>query len=300
MIRRRPLVLRCPSSAIVTAAITLVVCLGDVCDAADFLTRHYSMVVPRPKTDADEHYRQALHLADTGRYPEAITECRKAIAADPSRLRYNDQLAHCLKGERRYNEAIEACELSLFWDPLDAYPYREFGIACYDRNEKGDKERALAAFEQCVTWDSSDSSGFIWLGYCLDSLRRYHEAALAFERAAKLKPRDFDAHYRQGISLFRAQKFDEASKPLGEAVRLRPKDFEANYWLGVSELRVRRFASAIPNLEAAHRIKPDDRRPGMMLVSCYLATRQIRKAAALYPVASAGIAFAFAAVYLIG
>lgn len=133
-----------------------------------------------------------------GRYPEAISEYRKAIARNPNALNLHYRLGRALLLQSHAPEALK---------------------------------QARAEFEAELSLNSSDAAAEYQLGQIMVAQQQSSEAAVRFEKAAAL-----DANFPEAlVALARlrleARQNDQAIELLQRAVQLRPKMESAHYSL---------------------------------------------------------------------
>jgi len=141
-----------------------------------------------------KHQEQASRLADAGLKIEADAENQKAII--------------------QYREAIVA-------DPRMAMAHENLGVALYSI---GDFEGAAAEYESTLSLALAPTSQLLTnYGYSLLALKRFRNAADAFERALQVEPTDYDLHFYRGSALYFARDIQSARDAYTEYLRLAPK-----------------------------------------------------------------------------
>lgn len=96
----------------------------------------------------------------------------------------------------------------------------------------------ISSLEAKLKADPNDSEGWRMLGWSFFQSQRFAEAAMAYKRAAALKPDNGDYWSSLGEALVTAGSGDvpsDAKAAFEKAVALNPKDPRARYFLGVSK-----------------------------------------------------------------
>ncbi len=96
----------------------------------------------------------------------------------------------------------------------------------------------ISSLEAKLKADPNDAEGWRTLGWSFFQTQRYAEAAMAYKRAATLKPENADYWSSLGEALVTAGPGDvpaEAKAAFDKAVALDPKDPRARYFLGVAK-----------------------------------------------------------------
>ena len=231
------------------------------------------------------HIGKVLH--DLGRFEEAIKPLEKAVALDPKDEWALRTLGASLSRLGRNDEAIATLRRALEITPQDATAHMNLGSALY---QKPDLEAAIAAFneslrlkpddalarkprlrtarqgrrdgaidkiEQAARFDPTNADHRYWLGSFLDDRNRYHEAALAYREAVKLRPDYFRARSGQSVALFQDGQVEEATRTARETARLYPKEAFAHYDLGTMLMHGAQTDAAIESFREAPRLDPN-------------------------------------------
>jgi Flp pilus assembly protein TadD len=146
--------------------------------------------------------------------------------------------------------------------------------------ERGDSERAFAAFARALALDPTFAPALVNRADLLRVLGREAEAEATLRDAIARSPRDGDLHHVLGLSLVRQRRGDEALAELGRAVELAPGDPRFAYVYGVALHDLGRGREAVEALEAALRRHPYDRDVLVALVSYLEADGQAARALA--------------------
>ena len=117
-----------------------------------------------------------------------------------SRDWYNE--ANALLNQRKYDEAIQACDSAIQIDPQDAGAWNIKGLALYN----------LSHYNQS----------------------KYDEAIQAYNSAIQINPQYTEAWNNKGLALLDQGKYDEAIQAYNSAIQINPQDEIAWNWKGIA------------------------------------------------------------------
>jgi tetratricopeptide (TPR) repeat protein len=138
--------------------------------------------------------------------------------------------AEALVGLGRDEEAVPAFEAVLRVRP-DFVPARdELGLACW---RIGRGHAARHAFAAALPW---------------------------FDRAAPLRPGDFNVFHQRALMLYNLGRYDEAALSASRATEIDPQIGEAWFFRAIAQVAAGRPPLAWPDLERAAQLAPDDER----------------------------------------
>jgi tetratricopeptide (TPR) repeat protein len=148
--------------------------------------------------DPQQLVREGIALFDAGRFDEAITKYKEALAVDPKNtlIAYELSLAYAQKGD------FAACRSTL--QPIVSVP-------------------GPAQIEALVT-----------LGNCLDSVGERKKAIDIYRRALKIAPNDPRVEYELGLVLLADRKLADAREMLKKDVTARPAHVNGRYALAMA------------------------------------------------------------------
>jgi eukaryotic-like serine/threonine-protein kinase len=170
----------------------------------------------------------AVHLAQSYEHEGKITEAEKAyqqaIQSHPnSRLTYN-LFGVFYRGRNQYDKALQ-----MFGKVIEIAPewygtYVNIG-AIY--NDMGQYEKAIDPLKKSITIRPS-YPGYVNLGVAYFGLRKFADAAAAYQEAAKLDPQPSLTWGNLGAALYYSGKKDEAIKANRKAVELALQELKIN------------------------------------------------------------------------
>jgi tetratricopeptide (TPR) repeat protein len=222
------------------------------------------------------HNNFGVALCEAGRYDDAISEYKKAIALDNY---YSDPLsniavAYSLKGD--IDNAINSLKLAIHLCPNYAEAYNNlgslfvkkkeyataeqilkhaiqirpyYGKAYYNLGrlylEKGNEEQAWSFFKKAVEGDLDNPDGFFAFGQISLKLKKYKDAVYAFEWIVKSGFVTDQVLFSLGNSYFMIQDYDRAEKIYNDIVRNNPSDFRYIYNLAETYFMKKNYFRAL-------------------------------------------------------
>jgi serine/threonine-protein kinase len=190
------------------------------------------------------HFVLGSVYSATGKYAEAITELKKAIALAPS----SDE------GYRRLGAAYLA---------------------------SGDATHAIEAFQKAVQLNSYYWVNQNLLGGAYFKLGDYTKALDAFQQVITLQP-DINAGYENVASIYAQQgKFQESIPYYQKALQIEPY-YTAYSNLGTAYFYLKQYSNAVGSFEKAVALNPNDTLTAVNLADAYRAAGQKDKAQGAY------------------
>jgi tetratricopeptide (TPR) repeat protein len=190
----------------VSAVVTLVVLLGAWASEAKQTT-------PGDTATADKHLQASFEHYNAGRYDEAITAAKAALAANPNMADAYNNMAVSYLGLRRFDEGIQAARDAIRLKP--DFQLAQNNLAWIQR------EQASAANPPVPPTPAET--------LLTDSLRhaqagRFTECVESAKQSAKLDPTSTGAFNNAGFCAGNLKLWDEALKDMREAIRLDPNN----------------------------------------------------------------------------
>ncbi|MGI8991001.1 MAG: tetratricopeptide repeat protein [Bryobacteraceae bacterium] len=168
-----------------------------------------------------------------GKYAEAVTEYRKAIAKNPKAIDLHYRLGRAILLQSHDAPALESArkefEAELSLNPSDAAA--EYQIAQILNTEQK-KAEAARRFERAAELRPDFPEALIAVAKLRSDAKRYGEAAALLERAVKLQPRSEAAHYNLMLAYRNAGRAADAEREKIELDKLqRPPEGEFTNFL---------------------------------------------------------------------
>jgi tetratricopeptide (TPR) repeat protein/DNA-binding winged helix-turn-helix (wHTH) protein len=158
-------------------------------------------------TEKDRLYIAAWYAIANLDYAGAIKSFREIVARYPLEIEAYLRLARLLRGEGRYEEAIEAAKQALAVDAGSADLYNVLGMTY---SELGRHDEALTMFRRYVELAPDEPNAHDSLGMGYQWAGRYAEAVQEYERALQLNPNFDIAIIHLGNVYFQQGRYREA------------------------------------------------------------------------------------------
>lgn len=220
-------------------------------------------------TPADAKLKEGDELFDAGKYKEAESAYRKAIALAPNdpapvvgavraRLAKDEVPVDFGTGKTNKTLAAAIAELKRALK-LDADSYApvhlELGRALL---VQGKADPALESLRKAVTIDPREAEAHSALGVGLLAIGDKKAAVAALVRAAELEPRSPSRHSNAGTALMASGDVAAAIKAYERALRLAPNDPGTLSDLGTAYLASNDVEAALTHLAKAMQLAPDN------------------------------------------
>ena len=233
-------------------------------------------------------FAQAMHEHQAGRAAQAEAFYRQALALEPNRPEFHNNLGLVLQAQRKLREALAAhrraialapdlreahfnlgLALAALGRPADAveayrraltlmpdYAELHYNLANALR-ESGKPAAAIESYRRAIALKPDYPDAFTNLGATLKAQGALGEAAAAFRRAAALNPDSPEACNNLGLALYGLGALDEAVAAHQRAITLRPDYADAHNDLGVALHRQGRPHEAATAYRNAIAVQPN-------------------------------------------
>ena len=178
----------------------------------DEAERAYRTLLQRQPHDAVARHGLASLLAGQQRYQDALPLFRQAVLALPGQPQLHVDLAQALRGVGLNDEAATHFDHAAALNPQDPQMQllsRLQRATLYD--EKGDDDRALAAFEDAVKHHPGSADAWAGLGMVQLHVVGAAAAEASFRRALQLDPERPDVIEKYGQVLQDLRQFEDAA-----------------------------------------------------------------------------------------
>jgi tetratricopeptide (TPR) repeat protein len=151
------------------------------------------------------------------------------------------------------------------------------------------QSRRFANSRQLWLTTVADNPG-CWLGETIlgnmaNAEGRFDEAIQRHQRALRVEPRSYEAHYNLGLAFVNKGRIGDGIAEYREALRLRPDYAEAEHNLGVAFAKADQPAEAVSHYEQALRLGPPRAETELMLALALTLSNQAATAIAHYEAA---------------
>ncbi|MDP6763225.1 MAG: tetratricopeptide repeat protein [Planctomycetota bacterium] len=216
--------------------------------------RYLEILQSRGGGGARAHLQLAHVHTAAGRFPEAIAEYERALAADPDSADALVNLGNLLVSRGRTVEGVALLEraVAVAGDMAEA----QFGLGSALVGQ-GAVERGIECLRRAVELDPAYARAHHDLGVVLGRQGRYAEAADHFERAVAARPRFPEALFNLGNMLRAVGRGGEAVDRYRQGLELLPDAWRAHFGLGDLLAALGRDAQALVALDACLALAPD-------------------------------------------
>ena len=208
------------------------------------------------------HNNLAYTLSQSGRFAEAIAECRKALKIKPDfATAHNNLGAVLLQNKQRIDdsrgqngavdEAIEHYRKALQIKPDFTKAHINLGYALL---QKGQIDEAISHFQKALETQPNNAEAETSLGNALLQKRQINEAIAHCQRALQIDPDYPEARYNLGNALVAGGKYNDSIAAYEAAARLRPDYYEAHHNLGCVLAAIGKNDEALKQFNEALRI----------------------------------------------
>ena len=246
--------------ALVVAAVVIVV-LGmltwrqaSIYRDGETFYRHIIALNPQAR---NAHLNLGKNLEIQGRYEEALAAYRVDVEQHPN-YEVHSRLGVVLNELGRFKEAETHLRRAIALNPQARSAHLNLGVVLY---KQGRYEEALAPARAAAEQRPDHFQAHANLGSVLIELGRFEEAEQPLHRALAINPRHVETLYSFATLRLEQQRYDEMLQLLQRLIALEPNDAEAHvsmgvalYYLGRSDEALQRFDHALsldPTLENA-------------------------------------------------
>jgi tetratricopeptide (TPR) repeat protein len=153
-------------------------------------------------------------------HPDAMRILQKVTAWQPGNQGAWYRLGVALKNAGQKEEAIAAYQQAIQLDPKDAYPWNGLGNVYYDLVRH---EEAIEAYQQAIALDPKYAYPWNGLGNVYSDLGRHEEAIAAYQQAIALDPKFAYPWHGLGNVYSDLGRHEEAIAAYQKAIQLDPK-----------------------------------------------------------------------------
>ena len=189
-----------------------------------------------------------------GRNASARLIVAAGTRAEPADVKKYRQEGEAFYKARQYDEAIEAFNHALQFNPAQPVVYFNLGVIYGERQQ--DKE-AIKAYQEAVRLKPDYPLAYFNMGNAYLDEGEYGKAIEAFKEASQLDSIAPSAHYNSGVAYIELGQQDEAVKSFKEAIRLQPEYAAAYYNLGIAYGTSERDKEAVEAFRQALHLRED-------------------------------------------
>jgi tetratricopeptide (TPR) repeat protein len=211
------------------------------------------------------HVNLAHALSQTGRFDEAIAECREALKIKPDFAAAHNNLGDALTqskpgggtvpGQNALDEAIGHFRAALQIKPDFMQARSNLGNVLL---QNGQMDEAIAQFQKILEMDPHIAEAEFSLGKAFLQKREVNEAIAHYQKALEIDPDYAEAQYYLGNAFIAEGKYSEAIANYEAAVRTRPDFFEAHHNMGCVLATIGNTDKALEQFNEALRLNGND------------------------------------------
>jgi tetratricopeptide (TPR) repeat protein len=163
--------------------------------------------------------RRAIRAGEEGRWDDAIQECQRILAIDPTHLDTVNYLAIAYGEKGNLWGAMLQFDNSLQIDPNQPAMWRNRGLALL---KIGRPQDAILCFDRLIALLPEEEMGYALRAETLLCLGSFPEALTALDQIVKAKPDDANTAVSRGVALQWCGRMDEAYAEFDRAIGLEP------------------------------------------------------------------------------
>src|ERR1700733_3916286 len=135
---------------------------------------------------------------------------------------------------------------------------REFFLRALEATSQRRYNDSLALLDDLLKMNQKCTLGYLWKGYCYNSLYKKAAALQEFHKGLQIAPNEARLYDGLGSLMYREGQLDQALKYCQKALSLDPKDTCARMNIASIQKKRTQFDGAMEQLEAARSICPED------------------------------------------
>jgi tetratricopeptide (TPR) repeat protein len=213
----------------------------------------YDTVVSLGAASGETHFNRARVL-QTRDEDAALAAYGEAIALDPGLAKAYNNRALILRRQKRYEEALRDCEMSITLSPDFQEAHIGAGNVLRDLKRHED---ALTCYDEALRHGERDAGLVDLRGLTLRDLRRYDEALEAHDEALKSDPNLANALQNRGNVLRDLHRYDEALVCFDQALQMEPASAQAWVNQGAILAAMGNYEEALARYDRAIALDPE-------------------------------------------
>ncbi|MCY2930736.1 MAG: tetratricopeptide repeat protein [Planctomycetota bacterium] len=182
---------------------------------------------------------------------------RSALASRPENARAHNNLGNILRGQGRFEEAVEQYQAAVRIRPDYAKAWYNCAAALTDMKDPKRYSEAVACCRKAVEIDPNLAEAHNNWGNALLEMRDFSGAIEQYRQALRIDPELAEAHNNWGNALQDQWKFDLAISQYQEALRIRPDYVEARFNWGGTLMKNGQYREAAEQFRNALRLRPE-------------------------------------------
>lgn len=180
-------------------------------------------------------YRKGFMLNALLDYTNALIALKKSLDYKTDYINTYLELGFASNKLKQAEDAISYYKKAIDVDPKSHVPYN--GIGEVYRDTKKDMNESMTWYQKTLAINPTERKACFGMGYCLNNLGKYSEAANYLKTAVQQEPTYTAAFVELGYSLYMQSKYTEAIEHFNKALSLNPKNENARYYSGLVYIR---------------------------------------------------------------
>lgn len=184
---------------------------------------------------AQDHYKEAQILINTGKYEEAVKKLDTAIGIAPKAPLYLIAKGTALTGLQRGNDAILCYDRAL--EIINKYPTAEYKALLYELFINRGKTyislskpyEAMICYDKAITYNNAETRVYLEKAQVFDLAGKHGEALACLDKALELEPDNRDANKMKGKALQELNRYPEAIAIYDKLIEYEPVNAEILY-----------------------------------------------------------------------
>jgi tetratricopeptide (TPR) repeat protein len=209
------------------------------------------------------HIERAQHLFNIGRYDNALSELKQALALDPNNPDVLEMLAMSYYNSRDFDRSLEASKMLLGAAPSYSFAHYLVGLA---QNALNKTKEAEEHFKEAIRLDPSVSTYYGALASLLIQKKEFEAALYLTERGLALDPENEDCLNARTMSLTKLGRKDDMKNAAYDTMQANPNSAFSHANVGWAKLEAGDHQGAKHHFAEALRLNPtlEHARTGML------------------------------------
>ncbi len=213
----------------------------------DQALEQYKGIVTKDPKSVEALFNIGWIYNEQKKFATAVRWLKQAAEAAPQDIRVQSELGFALSKLNHVDGAIDAFTKATVIKPDSLAAWIGLGDANFEL--KKDSKAASAAYFKAIELGNVASSTYYRLGWCLNDLNQYPEAAAQLKKAAALEPKSATVWLEWGYALLRSKQYDEAVQALTRATVLDPKERLGRLYLGRTYLLMKNKPQVVKQIQ---------------------------------------------------
>jgi len=190
----------------------------------------YETYITGDINDADYYYRKGWVEDDQGKYTDAVTALKKAVALDNNYADAFSELGYACFKLQLNDDALQYFRTAMALNAKDHHPVLGIADVYFDNLKNYDS--AVVYYEKGVMLQKKDKSAFYRLGWCYNDKTRYADAINPLKEAVLLDANYIEARNELGYAWYKLDKYDDALAQFRMIMQQSAKDQLSRYYAG--------------------------------------------------------------------